>query len=232
MSIEDETKKALKDDEFSSLNTITKDKITSIAKSLDEIIKIKDIKGNRIDMKDISFDLENLDCKPKTLESANKKQQAAVYIFIHKASGEILKIGKAGIGSNDRYKNQHYSPTANESVFAKFLLVDRDPLKTNDKDEMDKLNELRDIYRKKVKDKEIKDISKDFRKKLRNEVQNWMFAYLVRVNIILNNLNEKDENNSLRDEDRFKTELIESILHYKYHPRYEGNYKDFKEQNV
>lgn len=46
----------------------------------------------------------------------------------------------------------------------------------------------------------------------RNNVKEWMLNNLHRINIFI----KADQGKSI-------TELVEAILHYKYHPRYEGN---------
>lgn len=60
--------------------------------------------------------------KPHIPPKSLPEEKMAVYVF--STDTEILKVGKANIGSKDRYLYQHYNPNAAGSTLAKSLMED------------------------------------------------------------------------------------------------------------
>lgn len=114
-------------------------------------------------------------------------------VYMFKYKDDFLKIGKVGEKSNARFQSQHYNPNSSQSNLSKSLLKDFD-----------------------FKDKERLNLDEE-------NVGDWIKNNCQRINIIIKtNLNDDPDLNKAKTFDKFTLSLIESILHYKYLPKYEG----------
>ena len=129
----------------------------------------------------------------------NNLPEETIAIYIFKYNDKVLKIGKAGKMSGQRFQYQHYNPNSCKSNMAKSILDDRE------------------YYR----EKELNSIpeynlnNKEKSKSKYEEISNWILNNTKRTNIYISNL-DKSVN------DYFILNLFESILHFIYQPRYEG----------
>lgn len=88
-----------------------------------EILKKEFINIAAISNVKIGESLIEIDCKPaphKQPKLGYKKM--AVYVFMYK--NKCLKVGKVGLKSKPRFRNQHYLPKSCKSNLARSLLLD------------------------------------------------------------------------------------------------------------
>ena len=114
-------------------------------------------------------------------------------IYIYAYKGKYLKIGKAWTNSSARWIYQHYNYNSSKSNLASSIINDKDFCKENN----------------------LKKVTKD-NKEDREYIRTWLKTNTQRINIII-----ERSNNSKRD--LFYLNLMESWLHYKCNPKYEGH---------
>lgn len=126
-------------------------------------------------------------------EDIPKLKDNKMGIYIYMIGNEFLKIGKAWTNSDARWIYQHYNYNSSKSNLASSIINDKDFCKENN----------------------LKKITKE-NKENREYIRTWLKNNTQRINIII-----KRSNDSKRD--LFYLNLMESWLHYKCNPKYEGH---------
>ena len=125
-------------------------------------------------------------------------EENCMYVYSFWYNGEVLKIGKAGPNSRERYKNHHYNSLSSKSCLARSLLIQGKSV----------LSEWGIDYEKEL---QLEAKTHKSSKSIKDSIKNKCTRIDVRLPF----------DSSIKD-DIFKLELVEAILHYVYKPIFEG----------
>lgn len=172
----------------------------------------KDLKIYSATDEEINQEIVKIVQRYKAQENENiGNGKMGIYIFLYrnkKGEYEFLKIGKAFVNTNDRFKYQHYNPFSSASNLARSLIDD------------DEMEELRFIKKQFYK----KDIDKEKRTLIRKQTKNWIHKNCERIDIIIKTDIVKNNKENI-DENKLAylvLSFFEAYLHMKFKPKYEG----------